>query len=322
MAISYLRVSVTDRCNFRCRYCMPEGKKEFIPHPEILRYEEIAEIVWVFSQFGVKSIRLTGGEPLVRKGLESLIYQLKEIDGIREVSLTTNGFFLGEKAEVLKEAGLNRVNVSLDTLNPEKFSYITKADEGALYRVLKGIEKAKETGLNPVKLNTVLIKGFNDNEIEEFVRFSADFGIEVRFIELMPVGGQFFSRENFIPISYVKEFLEEKFGRLEPVKTVKMGPAKSFRVGDTGAVVGFIPSVSQHFCSECNRVRLTSDGKLRLCLMSDREIDLKSVLRSPAYSRELLRKTIAGALLLKRNVDGIEALESLGCSRKMFTIGG
>ncbi len=322
MAISYLRVSVTDRCNFRCRYCMPEGKKEFIPHPEILRYEEIAEIVWVFSQFGVKSIRLTGGEPLVRKGLESLIYQLKEIDGIREVSLTTNGFFLGEKAEVLKEVGLNRVNVSLDTLNPEKFSYITKADEGALYRVLKGIEKAKETGLNPVKLNTVLIKGFNDNEIEEFVRFSADFGIEVRFIELMPVGGQFFSRENFIPISYVKEFLEEKFGRLEPVKTVKMGPAKSFRVGDTGAVVGFIPSVSQHFCSECNRVRLTSNGKLRLCLMSDREIDLKSVLRSPAYSRELLRKTIAGALLLKRNVDGIEALESLGCSRKMFTIGG
>ncbi len=301
---------------------MPEGKKEFIPHPEILRYEEIAEIVWVFSQFGVKSIRLTGGEPLVRKGLESLIYQLKEIDGIREVSLTTNGFFLGEKAEVLKEVGLNRVNVSLDTLNPEKFSYITKADEGALYRVLKGIEKAKETGLNPVKLNTVLIKGFNDNEIEEFVRFSADFGIEVRFIELMPVGGQFFSRENFIPISYVKEFLEEKFGRLEPVKTVKMGPAKSFRVGDTGAVVGFIPSVSQHFCSECNRVRLTSNGKLRLCLMSDREIDLKSVLRSPAYSRELLRKTIAGALLLKRNVDGIEALESLGCSRKMFTIGG
>ena len=322
MAISYLRVSVTDRCNFRCRYCMPEGKKEFIPHPEILRYEEIAEIVKVFSEFGVTSVRLTGGEPLVRKGLESLIYQLKEIDGIREVSLTTNGFFLGEKAEELKEAGLNRVNVSLDTLDPEKFSYITKSDGGALYRVLRGIERAKEAGLNPVKLNTVLIKGFNDDEIEEFVRFSADFGVEVRFIELMPVGGQFFSRENFIPVSYVRELLEEKFGKLEPVKTVKMGPAKSFRVGDTGAVVGFIPSVSQHFCSECNRVRLTSDGKLRLCLMSDRELDLKSVLRSPVYSREALRRVVAGALLLKRSVDGIEALESLGCSRKMFTIGG
>ena len=301
---------------------MPEGKKEFIPHPEILRYEEIAEIVRVFSEFGVTSVRLTGGEPLVRKGLESLIYQLKEIDGIREVSLTTNGFFLGEKAEELKEAGLNRVNVSLDTLDPEKFSYITKSDGGALYRVLRGIERAKEAGLNPVKLNTVLIKGFNDDEIEEFVRFSADFGVEVRFIELMPVGGQFFSRENFIPVSYVRELLEEKFGKLEPVKTVKMGPAKSFRVGDTGAVVGFIPSVSQHFCSECNRVRLTSDGKLRLCLMSDRELDLKSVLRSPVYSREALRRVVAGALLLKRSVDGIEALESLGCSRKMFTIGG
>ena len=322
MAISYLRVSVTDRCNFRCRYCMPEGKKEFIPHPEILRYEEIAEVVRVFSQFGVTSVRLTGGEPLVRKGLESLVYQLKEIDGIKEVSLTTNGFFLEEKAEALKEAGLNRVNVSLDTLNPEKFSYITRGGEEAFYRVLRGIEKARNVGLVPVKVNTVLIKGFNDSEIEDFVRFSANFGVEVRFIELMPVGGQFFSRENFIPISTVRELLEEKFGELQPVKTVKMGPAKSFRVGDTGAVVGFIPSVSQHFCSECNRVRLTSDGKLRLCLMSDREIDLKSVLRSPAYSREALRRTIAGALLLKKNVNGIEALESLGCSRKMFTIGG
>ena len=322
MAISYIRVSVTDRCNFRCRYCMPEGKKEFIPHSEILRYEEIAEIVRVFAEFGVKSVRLTGGEPLVRKGIESLIYQLKEIEGIKEVSLTTNGFFLEEKAERLREFGLDRVNVSLDTLDPEKFSFITHSGKGSLSRVLRGIEKAREVGLTPVKVNTVLIKGFNDSEVEDFVKFSADYGVEVRFIELMPVGGEFFSRENFIPVSSVRELLEKKFGRLEPVKTVKMGPAKSFRVGDTGAVVGFIPSVSQHFCSECNRVRLTSDGKLRLCLMSDREIDLKSLLRAPGYSRELLRKTIAGALIAKRNVNGIEALESLGCSRKMFTIGG
>ena len=322
MAITYIRVSVTDRCNFRCRYCMPEGKKEFIPHSEILRYEEIAEIVRVFAEFGVRSVRLTGGEPLVRKGIESLIYQLKEIEGIEEVSLTTNGFFLEEKAEKLKEFGLDRVNVSVDTLNPEKFSFITRSGEGSLSKVLRGIEKAREVGLTPVKVNTVLIKGFNDSEVEDFVKFSADYGVEVRFIELMPVGGEFFSRENFIPASFVRELLEKKFGRLEPVKTVKMGPAKSFRVGNTGAVVGFIPSVSQHFCSECNRVRLTSDGKLRLCLMSDREIDLKSLLRAPGYSRELLRKTIAGALIAKRNVNGIEALESLGCSRKMFTIGG
>ena len=322
MAITYIRVSVTDRCNFRCRYCMPEGKKEFIPHSEILRYEEIAEIVRVFAEFGVRSVRLTGGEPLVRKGIESLIYQLKEIEGIEEVSLTTNGFFLEEKAEKLKEFGLDRVNVSVDTLNPEKFSFITRSGEDSLSRVLRGIEKAREVGLTPVKVNTVLIKGFNDSEVEDFVKFSADYGVEVRFIELMPVGGEFFSRENFIPASSVRELLEKEFGRLEPVKTVKMGPAKSFRVGNTGAVVGFIPSVSQHFCSECNRVRLTSDGKLRLCLMSDREIDLKSLLRAPGYSRELLRKTVAGALIAKRNVNGIEALESLGCSRKMFTIGG
>ncbi len=322
MKISYLRVSVTDRCNFRCRYCMPEEEKEFIPHQEILRYEEIAEIVKVFSRFGVRSVRLTGGEPLVRRGIESLIRQLKEIDGIDEVSLTTNGFFLEEKAELLKEAGLNRVNVSIDTLNPEKFAFITRSDEGSLGRVLRGIEKAKEVGLNPVKVNTVLVKGFNDSEIEDFVRFSASYGVEVRFIELMPVGGEFFSRDNFIPVSVVKEFLEEKFGALEPARTVKMGPAKSFRVGSTGALIGFIPSVSQHFCSECNRLRLTSDGKLRLCLMSDREIDLKELLRSPNYTEELLERTVAGAFLLKRRVDGVSALESLGCSRKMFSIGG
>ncbi len=322
MNISYLRVSVTDRCNFRCKYCMPEGVKEFIPHPNILRYEEIAEVVRVFSEFGVKSVRLTGGEPLVRKNLEGLVSQLSEIDGIEEITLTTNGFFLEEKAEILKESGLKRVNVSLDTLNPEKFSFITGMEKDSFFKVLRGIERAKSAGLSPVKVNTVLIKDFNDNELEEFLRFSEEFGVEVRFIELMPVGGRFFSKENFLPISEIKELITAKFGELQPIKTKKMGPAKSFKVRGTGAVVGFIPSVSEHFCSECNRVRLTSDGKLRLCLMSDREIDLKEVLRSKDYERESLRSVIRGALLLKGGINGIEALESLGCSRKMFTIGG
>jgi cyclic pyranopterin phosphate synthase len=322
MKINYLRVSVTDRCNFRCRYCVPEGTKEFIPHSEILRYEEIAEIVSIFSEFGVDSVRLTGGEPLVRRGLESLILQIKE-RGIEEVSLTTNGSLLSEKAKLLKSYGLDRVNISIDTLDPEKFAYITGTDDKEiLFKVIKGLETSLEAGLTPVKVNTVLIRGFNDSEIEDFIRFSENYGIEVRFIELMPVGGEFFTKENFIPASEIKRFIEERFGKLIPVKTRKKGPAKSFKIEGTGAVVGFIPSVSEHFCNSCNRLRLTSDGKLRLCLMRDREIDLKSILRSSFYSKETLRKVIAEALIEKRGVNGIEALKSIGCERKMFTIGG
>jgi len=322
MKINYLRVSVTDRCNFRCRYCVPEGTKEFIPHSEILRYEEIAEIVSIFSEFGVDSVRLTGGEPLVRRGLESLILQIKE-RGIEEVSLTTNGSLLSEKAKLLKSYGLDRVNISIDTLDPEKFAYITGTDDKEiLFKVIKGLETSLEAGLTPVKVNTVLIRGFNDSEIEDFIRFSENYGIEVRFIELMPVGGEFFTKENFIPASEIKRFIEERFGKLIPVKTRKRGPAKSFKIEGTGAVVGFIPSVSEHFCNSCNRLRLTSDGKLRLCLMRDREIDLKSILRSSFYSKETLRKVIAEALIEKRGVNGIEALKSIGCERKMFTIGG
>ena len=322
MAVSYLRISVTDRCNFRCKYCMPEGKKEFIPHSEILTYEEIREVTETFTEFGVRSVRLTGGEPLVRRGIESLIAKLKELNGIEEITLTTNGFFLKEKAKTLKESGLKRVNVSLDTLNPQKFAFITGTDEKTFFKVLEGIEEAMDVGLNPVKVNVVLIRGFNDGEIGEFLKFSEDYNVEVRFIELMPVGGELLSRENFIPVWEIRDFITKNWGELLPIKTKKMGPAKSFKVKGTKAKVGFIPSVSEHFCHECNRVRLTSEGKLRICLMSDREIDLKQVLRSRDYSREKLRKVIKGALLLKRNINGVEALESFGCSRKMFTIGG
>jgi len=301
---------------------MPEGVKEFIPHPLILTYEEICEVVKVFSTMGVTSVRLTGGEPLVRKNLEALVAQLSEIEGIDDISLTTNGYLLGEKASVLKEAGLRRVNVSLDTLDPQKFSFITGVPGLTPSKIIGGIEEALAVGLRPVKINTVLIKGFNDSEIEDFIRLSEELQVEVRFIELMPVGGKFFSEKNFIPISQIKALIEERFGKLIPAKTYKKGPAKSFKVEGTSATIGFIPSVSQHFCGQCNRVRLTSDGKLRLCLMSDREVDLREVLRGEDYTREKLAGVIRGALLIKKGINGVEALESLGCSRKMFTIGG
>jgi cyclic pyranopterin phosphate synthase len=301
---------------------MPEGKKEFIPHGEILTYEEIREVVETFTEFGVKSVRLTGGEPLVRKGIENLIFELKELKPIEEITLTTNGFFLKEKAKTLKESGLSRVNVSLDTLDPQKFAYITGTNEESFFKVLEGIEEAKKVGLNPVKVNTVLIRNFNDSEVGDFIKFSEKYGVEVRFIELMPVGGQLLSRDNFISAKEVKRFIEENWGELIPVKVKKMGPARSFKVKGTNAVLGFIPSVSEHFCHECNRIRLTSDGKLRICLMSDVEIDLKRILRSKNYRRERLKEAIKKAFLLKKRINGVAALESLGCSRKMFTIGG
>ncbi|WP_456435144.1 GTP 3',8-cyclase MoaA [Thermovibrio ammonificans] len=320
--VNYLRVSVTDRCNFRCRYCMPEGVREFISHKELLTYEEITEIVKTFAQFGVNSVRLTGGEPLIRRGVENLVSLLSEVPGITEITATTNGFLLKEKAGELKKRGLKRVNVSLDTLDPKKFAFITGTTEKALRQVIEGIREAKRVGLTPVKINTVVIRGFNDTEVLDLVAFAAEEGVEIRFIEVMPVGGPFFSKERFVPLQEVKEKVERAFGSLKPVKVKKQGPAKSFKPENLNVSVGFIPSVSEHFCDSCNRLRLTSDGKLRLCLMSEREIDLKSIIRSEGYRPHHLKLAVAQALLAKSAVNGVEALESLGCSRKMFTIGG
>ncbi len=323
--VHYLRVSVTDRCNFRCKYCMPGGIKKFIPHPEILRYEEITEIVRVFTECGIDSIRFTGGEPLIRKGIESLIAQIREMKEIKDISLTTNGFFLLEKSESLRKNGLDRVNVSIDTLNPEKFGFITgTGNTKALSRALCGIEKAIEEGLTPVKVNTVLIKGFNDNddEIESFIKLSEKYGVEVRFIELMPIGEKSFFKKNFIPYTVIKTKVERDFGKLVPIKTKGNGPAKSFSVEGTKAKLGFITPISEPYCSSCNRVRLTSDGKLRLCLLTDEEVNLKSIVRDSAYKRSHLKNVIAQALLRKRDINGIAALKNGGCSRKMFTIGG
>jgi cyclic pyranopterin phosphate synthase len=316
--ITYLRISVTDRCNFRCKYCMPSGIKQFIPHEEVLRYEEIIEITKAFSEFGIEAVRITGGEPLVKKQIETLIEKISQIPEIKDISMTTNGYKLKEMAAKLKKSGLNRVNVSVDSLKKEKFKFMTGVD--GLEKVIEGIRESIEQGLNPVKVNTVLIRGFNDDEIEDFVIFSDRFGVDVRFIELMPVGGKFFSKEHFIAASEMREKVESMFGELEPIKGKGNGPAKLFKVKGTNARIGFITAISEHFCDSCNRLRLTSDGKLRLCLMRDDEIDLKSIIRGD--NPEKLREAIRIALERKSMVNGIEALKSIGCDRKMFTIGG
>lgn len=273
--IDYLRIAVTDRCNLRCTYCMPPEGVTPKNHEEILSIEEIIRSVGVFSTAGIRKIRLTGGEPLVRKNITGLIRGLKGIAGIEEISLTTNGILLGPMARDLKEAGLDRVNISLDTLDPERFREITRL--GDLSLVLEGIDRALEMGLTPLKVNAVAIRGFNDGEIGDFLKLAVEKSLEVRFIELMPVGQGDSVGEEHIP---VEEILAEAQKHYELVPEEKgRGPARVYRVQGTGARLGLIGALTSHFCDSCNRMRLTADGKLRPCLYSSREYDLRSVLR-------------------------------------------
>ncbi|MBB6482036.1 GTP 3',8-cyclase MoaA [Spirochaeta isovalerica] len=288
-SIDYLRISLTDRCNFRCRYCMPEEGVDMLSHRDILTFEEILAIVSVAVKRGISKVRLTGGEPLVRKGVAGLIRDLKSIDGINSISMTTNGFLLGEMAEELKERGLDRVNISLDTVNREKFLNITRRD--GLDKVISGIDAAVKAGLNPVKLNSVIMRGTNDDEILNLVRFAQEKKVILRFIEQMPFGS--YSREDFVSAEEIKGIITGEYG--SPVKPdgdesalfAGFGPSEHSRFGEDGPVIGFITPVSNHFCGRCNRLRLTADGKLKPCLLSNEEIDLKSALRSGLSERDL-----------------------------------
>lgn len=275
--IEYLRISVTDKCNFKCIYCFTHKNWKWLPHEEILRFEEIEKIVRVAAKLGVKRIRLTGGEPLLRKNIEFLVKKLSQIPGIEDLSLTTNGFFLESLGEKLKEAGLKRINISLDTLNREKFEKLTGVS--AFEKVLKSIDIALELGFNPVKINTVVIKGFNDEEILELAKLTLEKPVEVRFIEFMPIGkNTLWNEENIVTVKKMKEILEQ-FSELVPDSSLGGGPAKVFKWKNAKGKIGLISPVSEHFCHKCNRFRITPDGRLRPCLFSDNEINLKPVLR-------------------------------------------
>ncbi len=289
--INYLRISVTDRCNFKCIYCLSKGKWDWIPHEEILRFEEIEEIVKFACSVGVKRVRLTGGEPLVRKDIEVLIKMLSSISGLQDLSLTTNGYFLEEMAEILKKAGLKRINISIDTLNPQKFEKLT--GKPALKKVLRGLERALEVGFDPVKINVVVIRGFNDDEVVNLAKLSFELPVEVRFIEFMPIGkNSFWSEEHIVTIDEVKQKLEQE-GSLIPAEKIGGGPAEVWKWKGAKGKVGFISPISHHFCSTCNRMRITPDGRLRPCLFSDIEIDLKQALREKkATLKELFTKAL------------------------------
>ena len=316
--INYLRISVTDRCNLRCTYCMPLEGIETLSHDDILRYEEIHTVAKAAAELGINKVRLTGGEPLARAGLGSLVRLLNDIEGIDDLSLTTNGMFLAQRAHELKEAGLNRVNVSLDSLQTGKFKEITRV--GELEEVLKGIEEAKSVGLNPVKINMVVMRGINDDEIVDFARKTIHEDWHVRFIEFMPVGnGQQYGRERYISINEITERIEP-IGSLEPHKLDGNGPAKYFRLPHARGTIGFISPVSEHFCFQCNRLRLTADGKLRPCLLSDDEIDLRNPLRNGA-SVDDLKKLVKKAVDSKPECHNLK-IGTTAKNRSMCQIGG
>jgi cyclic pyranopterin phosphate synthase len=318
--INYLRLSITDRCNLRCRYCMPEEGVPLIDHEQLLTYEEILEVVRVFVRNGISKVRLTGGEPLVRKGIVDLIRGIKGIEGIKDLSLTTNGVLLGEYAKDLAKAGLCRINISLDTLQPERFAYITRRDK--FKEVWAGIEAALRHGLSPVKINVVVIQGFNDDEIQAFARLSLTHPLYVRFIEYMPLGeGSNWHGQKGISSSQIMEEIKE-IGELIPIKRqTNDGPARRYSIKGSKGEIGFISPVSSHFCAECNRIRLTPDGQIRTCLFSDEEIDLKGVVRGSRGEAQI-GETLHQALRAKPKGHHIGDVRFKKCQRGMHAIGG
>lgn len=309
--ITYLRVSITDRCNLRCRYCMPQDGVCKVSHRDILSFEEIEEIVQVAAALGIKKVRITGGEPLVRKGCPELCGIIAKIPGIEELTLTTNGVLLEQQAHALKEAGVNRVNVSLDTLNPDKYRKITGG--GSIDSVLRGVEAAYAVGLTPLKLNTVLIGGFNDDEIPAFVEMTRNAPVELRFIELMPLGpGAEFGEEAYLPGDTVLQRMPE----LAPLPE-DGGVARLYRLPQGVGRVGLISPLSRHFCATCNRLRLTSEGALKPCLHSAQEISLRGL------HGDALRDALLSAAAAKPKMHGtLDAHHKSEAGRTMDTIGG
>ena len=293
--ITYLRVSVTDRCNLRCVYCLPAQGVRCVPREQVLRFEEIREVVRVGATLGITRVRLTGGEPLVRDGLAELVRMLAALPGLEELSLSTNGVLLSREAHALARAGLRRVNISLDTLQPERFRAITRF--GTVADVLAGIEAALDAGLHPVKLNVVVMRGVNDDELVKLGRFAIDRPLHVRYIELMPIG-EYFSRDRLVPAGEIFKRLSA-LGPLRPVAGPGgCGPARSFAWEGAAGTIGIIGAVTQAFCAACNRLRLTATGRLRPCLDDEQAVDLVPALR-PTVDHERLAVLIRQAVAAK-----------------------
>ena len=318
--ITYLRISVTDRCNLRCIYCMPEAGLAWIPKPEILTYEEIARIVRAGADVGLRSVRLTGGEPLIRRDLERLVAMLADIPGIEDISLSTNGLLLAERAALLRSAGLGRVNISLDTLREDRFEAIARRP--GLDRVLNAIETCVEIGLSPIKINCVVMRGQNDDELADYAELTRMRPIFVRFIELMPV------EENVALQTDAYVSSDEILARLRQVEELEPvagpggnGPARYFAYRGAAGAVGVISPLSHDYCERCNRVRLSADGRLRLCLFGDHHIDLRTPVRTGATLEEIAG-IFSGAMLIKPERHHLEVGKVSSAMRAFSEIGG
>jgi cyclic pyranopterin phosphate synthase len=327
--VSYLRVSLTDRCNYRCIYCMPEEGVDLVPKSDVLTFEEIERVVRVMMRFGVRRVRLTGGEPTVRKDLVVLVARLAAL-GLDDLAMTTNGERLAELAVALRHAGLARLNVSVDTLNPDKFRAITR--RGHLERILCGIDAAQAAGFAQTKINAVVMGGINDDDIPELCRFAWERRITPRFIESMPMSdGALFVPGAFFPAAAIRARIEAAFGPLEPLdgdeaaRTIAgVGPARYQRVAGgrfTGARVGIISAVTEPFCATCNRIRLTATGALHTCLALDDDTDLRTPLRSGASDDELAQKVLM-AVSAKKEGHTFTACGTGGPRKHMVAIGG
>jgi cyclic pyranopterin phosphate synthase len=318
--IDYLRISITDRCNLRCLYCMPAEGIELKPRAEILRLEELLHVARIALPLGINKFRLTGGEPLVRRGIISFIQALALLPGVTDLSLTTNGVLLDRMSGPLWEAGVRRLNVSLDTLDPVKFRQLTRC--GDWRQTWDGIRVAIAAGFQPIKLNVVALQHFNDQEWVQLARLTYDYPLHVRFIEIMPVGASWeLAGSHFASGQQVRERIEHALGVLKPAEAVVgNGPASNFQLAGAQGTIGFIDAMSNHFCDRCSRLRLTADGKLRPCLHDQREVDLRQPLRSGASDVEL--QDLFRAALMLKPANYHEATGAPANGRGMCQIGG
>lgn len=320
--IKNMRISVTDKCNFRCTYCMPAEGLPWLKKAEILSYEEIVRLARVAVSIGIEQIRLTGGEPLVRRDVPELVRQLRQIDGLHSLSLTTNGILLKQQAAALAEAGLTRINVSLDSLMREKFTRIARRDQ--LHGVLAGLEELKKySTIHPVKVNAVAMRNFSEEEVLPFVQFARDNAFVMRWIEFMPLDAdQIWRKEDILTGGEIKAIIEAQYGPLVPITTGDASEtARRYTFSDGVGEVGFINPVSEPFCASCDRIRMTADGQLRTCLFATEETDLRAVLRSGASDEEIAA-TIRRAVWHKELKHYIGDKRFKRASRSMSMIGG
>jgi GTP 3',8-cyclase len=315
-----LRISVTDRCNFRCTYCMPADNVEFMDRSNLLSFEEIQRVTQIVSRMGINRIRLTGGEPLMRKNLPVLIKMVNEIDGIDDIAMTTNAYFLKDQAQSLKDAGLKRLNVSLDALDPEKFRDVNRRD--CLQSVLDGLDTARKVGFKSIKINAVAVRNFSETEIMGLIEMGRSEGFEIRFIEFMPLDSdKVWERDKVLFGHEIIDLIKANYELVPIDNSLEIGPASEYNFADGQGKVGIITAVSNPFCDHCNRIRMTADGKLRTCLFSTNETDLKKLIRTGATDENII-DALNQAVLIKEPGHKINLDDFERPARAMHAIGG